>query len=290
MKRGIGELLVDDGQISPAELEQAQREKNKTGEPISRVLVRLGLADENQIKNALELEYGVNYVALKKLAADPNTVLLVPEGLVREYEAIPVSREGSRLTLAMVTPSNQAALNVFRGRLPDWQIKPVVCSEDDFLDFANRAYALPESSQSKTNAYFQAEVGSSIEALSYASGNQDDKQHLPAEEDMAIILLSNHIVANALAKGCSNIHIEPTERQVLVHYRKDGVLFSARRLPLAILPALVKRYKKLAALSASEETLPQDGHLQMHVEEQEHSFRLSIVASKHGEHLIIWLT
>jgi type IV pilus assembly protein PilB len=290
VKRGIGELLVDNGQISPEELQQAQEERNKTGEPISKVLFRLGLADENQVKNALELEYGVNYVPLKKLTPDLKTVLLVPEKLVKEHEAIPLAQEGSRLTLAMVTPSNFAAFDVFKGRLASWQIKPVVCSEDDFWDFVTRAYSAAEMTEAthKLDDTKEHNLGGNESVATWRTTGDDD-QYLNEPEDMAIILLSNHILSNAIAKGCTNIHIEPTERQVLVHYRKDGVLFAARRLPIALLPALVRRYKKMAAINVSEEGLPQDGRLHLRLAEQELSFRLSIVAGVRGEHLIIWL-
>ena len=295
MKRGIGELLVDNGQISPEELEKAQEERKKTGEPMSAVLDRLGLADENQVKNALELEYGVNYVPLKKLIPDPKTIGLVPETLVREYEAIPVSQEGARLTLAMVTPSNHDALDVFTDKLPSLHVKPVVCNEDDFWEFVGRAYALPEDTQPVNQDFATRTIDTTSMELEAGEliglWRQDPAEEVPKDEpeDMAIILLSNHILSNAIAKGCSNIHIEPTERQVLVHYRKDGVLFAARRLPKAILPPLLRRYKKMAALSTTEDALPQDGHLHVQLAEQELSFRLTIVAGVRGEHLIIWL-
>jgi type IV pilus assembly protein PilB len=294
VKRGIGELLVDNGQISPEELQQAQDERNKTGEPISKVLFRLGLADENQVKNALELEYGVNYVPLKKLTPDLKTILLVPEKLVKEHEAIPLAQEGSRLTLAMVTPSNFAAFNVFKGRLPSWQIKPVVCSEDDFWDFVTRAYSAPQMMESKKDGGQKIAIASGSEKggeenLGMWRSSPEDEHQLDEPEDMAIILLSNHILSNAVTKGCTNIHIEPTERQVLVHYRKGGVLFAARRLPIALLPALVRRYKKMAAINTSDDGLPQDGRLHLRLSEKEHTFRLSIVAGVRGEHLIVWL-
>jgi type IV pilus assembly protein PilB len=295
VKRGIGELLVDNGQISPEELQQALDERKKTGEPISKVLFRLGLADENQVKNALELEYGVNYVPLKKLTPDPKTVQLTPENLVKEYEAIPLAQEGTRLTLAMVTPSNFAAFNVFKGHLPNWQIKPVVCSEDDFWDFVGRAYSTTNNKEAKPESPPKARetVEKAIESKeSVALWRSSSLEEQPEEEpeDMAVILLSNHILSNAVTKGCTNIHIEPTERQVLVHYRKDGVLFAARRLPIALLPSLVRRYKKMAAINTNAvEGLPQDGRLHLRVADQEHSFRLSIVAGVRGEHLIIWL-
>lgn len=276
VKRGIGELLVDNGQISPEQLQKAQEEKNQTGELLSTVILRLGLVDENQIKNILELEYGVSSVPLRRIFPDMKTVQLVPERLVRQYEAIPLSRESNRVTLVMVNPSDGDALTIFKSCLPNLQIKTVVASEDDFWDFVGRAY--PQGNIRLEGKEFRADP------------NVENTEWDQAD-DAAVILLSNHIVSNAIAKGCSNIHIEPTDSQILVHYRKDGVLFPARKLPKTLLAALVSRYKKMSGLSTNENGLPQDGRLNLWVDgaQKDIAFRLSIVAGLYGEHLIIWL-
>jgi type IV pilus assembly protein PilB len=269
VKRGIGELLFDNGQISSEELELSRAERNKTGESIETILFRLGLSDENQVKNVLELEYGINYVPLKKVEPEFQAIHLVSPELVRAQESIPVSLsdDGMRLTLGMITPSDLTALDTFKELLPDRQIKPVVVSEDDFWDFFWRAYPPDDDSQT-------IETNASDEGLT---------------DDAAILMLSIHIIANAVSKGCSNIHIEPTENQVLVHYRKEGVLFNARTLPLSLLPALVNRYQKMAALTPDENNLPQDGRLHVSLFGSDSSFRFTIVAGAWGQHLIIWL-
>src|SRR5271156_2618628 len=129
VKREIGELLVDNGQISPEELKRAEEEKAKSGEPMTVVLSKLGLADEGAVKNALELEYGVSYVSLKKSKPDHDLLVAAGEGLCREYECVPISKDSTRLTLAMVTPTNQDAIEAFKMRFLSLQIKPVVCME-----------------------------------------------------------------------------------------------------------------------------------------------------------------
>lgn len=122
---------------------------------------------------------------------------------------------------------------------------------------------------------------------------------VPADlDDRAIVLLSNHILSNAINRGCTHIHIEPTERQILVHYRKEGVLFSARKLPRAILAELTGRFKSISSSVPVEQTiegdkaqksLPYDGRLKIQHAGKNFSFRLSIVPGAFGEHLIIWL-
>ena len=313
VKREIGEILVDNGQISPEELKRAEEEKAKSGEPMSVVLSKLGLADEAAVKNALELEYGVSYVSLKKTKPDHDLLVAAGEGLCREYECVPVSKYSTRLTLAMVTPSNQEAIDAFKIRFLSLQIKPVVCIEAELDHFLIEAFgqhapvkpspaklgkkptpraskALPPEPEpappaepvsltpAKAPPEVEAEVGEPAGAA------------LPTgQEDMAIVLLANHILSNALSRGCTNIHVEPTDKEVLVHYRKDGVLFAARRLPKALLPLLVNRFKAMAQISANERDLPQDGRLNVQVSGKQLSFRLSIIPAGEGEHLVIWL-
>jgi general secretion pathway protein E len=104
--------------------------------------------------------------------------------------------------------------------------------------------------------------------------------------------LANHILSNALSRGCTNIHVEPTDKEVLVHYRKDGVLFAARRLPKTLLSPLVNRFQTMAQISdtTAQRDLPQDGRLNVQVSGKQLSFRLSIIPGSQGEHLVIWLS
>jgi type IV pilus assembly protein PilB len=290
VKRDIGELLVDNGQISPEELERAVDEKAKSGEPMSAVLERLGLADERQLENALELEYGVNYVSLKKVVPNRELLSTAGESLCREYEAVPISKDSTRLTLAMVTPSNQAAIEIFKGKFLQLQIKPVVCLDADMAEFFAKAFGSPQAKVDGERPKVSNAISEASErAAEPISAEQPEGATRNAQEDMAVALLGNHILANAISRGCSNIHIEPTEKEVLVHYRKDGVLFAARRLPKALLPVLVDRFKTMAEISLSEKEMPQDGRLNVQVSGEQLSFRLSVIPGGQGEHLVIWL-
>jgi type IV pilus assembly protein PilB len=287
-KRGIGDLLLDNGQITVEQLQQAQAEQKKSGDSISKILFRLGLADENHIKNALELEYGVNYLSLKRLTPDPSTLLLLSEDSIRKYEAIPVYKEGVRLVLAMVTPSDSNALNEIKSKLVDWQIRTAVCSEDDFLEFVASKFPAPVGALSG-----QAEVlekgDKAVDKLTAFGISDSEMGSFEATADAAVRLLSQTIVSNALSKGCTTIHIEPTEKELLVRYRKNGVLLPPRKLPLALLSDLLKTYKTMSSLPETDE-LPLDGRLKVELDGKPAAvFRLSIVAGAQGEHLVIWL-
>lgn len=119
-----------------------QAERERTGEPISLILARLGMADEKQVKNALELQYGVSYVSLSKIAPpDPDCLALLPDATIRQFRVVPIEKKGDRLTIAMVNPNNLVALENVKRLLKGMQIKLSVCMEEDFNAFMETTYA-----------------------------------------------------------------------------------------------------------------------------------------------------
>ncbi len=145
-RKAIGDLLVDNGQITPEELEQAEVERAKTGEPIGSVLSKLGFVTESSLKNALELQYGVNYVNLAKREPEYELIALIPESVIRSQLVVPVSREGERVTVAMVDPSDSAAVDEVKKKLESRQLKTVVCLEEEFFRFIDKAFKVSEKS------------------------------------------------------------------------------------------------------------------------------------------------
>jgi type II secretory ATPase GspE/PulE/Tfp pilus assembly ATPase PilB-like protein len=142
----IGELLVDSGLLTLAQLEIAEREKLKTRETMSRVLARLGFATENQIKDTLELQFGVTYASLAKLNPRAEVINLLPEKLIRQYQLLPVDYQDGRLTLAMVNPDDPLAAIDVKNYIEVQQLKTVVCMEDDFDQFVE-AFFIPEDDE-----------------------------------------------------------------------------------------------------------------------------------------------
>lgn len=125
------------GRITPQEWEQVQQERCRTGEPISVILIKLGLATENHIKNALELQYGVNYVSLARIAREPAVTDMLPLSMQRRLQVIPISVDGKRITIAMVNPNDIDAINDVRKELAGFEVRVVVCTGEDADHFLN---------------------------------------------------------------------------------------------------------------------------------------------------------
>jgi len=287
VKQDLGKLLLENEQITSAQLKIAAQEAVQPDKPIGTVLLRLGLVNENVIKTVLELQYAVNYLNLKKIDPDLEVISLLPRELIVQNGLIPISKEDNRLMLAMVNPLDREALAKAKTHLSGLQIHIVVCSDDGFHDFVSR---LPPQKKDPNRVSFQTEAAIPIHERSESKVNLiDSNPEDAAEQDPAIVRVCNHILSNAIARGCTNIHLEPAERQILVHYRKEGVLFSARKLPRSLLPDLISRFKSLCSVENDPETLPYDGHISVRHEGRPFFFRLSIVPGAYGEHLIIWL-
>ncbi|MBZ0185268.1 MAG: Flp pilus assembly complex ATPase component TadA [Candidatus Obscuribacterales bacterium] len=294
IKKEIGELLVDNGLITADELKVVQQERLKTGEPISLILSRLGLANEKHLKNALELQFGVNYTSLSKVSPSSQCMELLPEKVMRQHQVVPVKQEDNKLIIAMVNPNNLLALDDIKYRLRGVQIQPTVCTEDDFQHFMETVYASRQAELSEQfedrqdETFIESEVDLSEIAI-YEDTEEDinDLDLARQAQDAPIVQLANQILAKAIKRQCSDIHVEPQDKKVIVRYRLDGVLYIDRTLPKAILAALVSRYKIMADLDIAERRLPQDGRIRVRFSGKDVDFRVSTIPTKHGEKVVM---
>ncbi|MEZ4535831.1 MAG: hypothetical protein R3D26_12655 [Cyanobacteriota/Melainabacteria group bacterium] len=128
----IGELLIDLGYITSEQLSEALTEQEQSGDRITLVLSRLGLVSERQLKDALELQFGVNYINLSLNRPEPDTIKLIPEEVARKYRFVPVAVTGEQYSVAMVDPDDLIAADAVKESLGSEHFKKLVCTADDF--------------------------------------------------------------------------------------------------------------------------------------------------------------
>jgi type IV pilus assembly protein PilB len=155
--------------------------------------------------------------------------------------------------------------------------------------YARRQDELTEEWEEQADKTFiESEVDlSSLDVLVEYEDAINDLDLAKQAQDAPIVQLANQILAKAIKRQCSDVHIEPQEKGVMVRYRLDGVLFVDRRLPKAILAALVSRYKIMADLDIAERRLPQDGRIRVRFSGKDIDFRVSTIPSKHGEKVVM---
>ena len=283
----------------------------KIGLALSRVLAER-LEEANQ-------QSGIEFISLHKLQFDERVLFLLPAQVIQQHKVLPVSFSNNRLTLAMVNPNNLLALDDVRRLIKGVMIEPVVTSEDDFKRFMSSTYAdLLKKEEKKTQAKDQstapgqgaagaraaaesAKMAGSLDSMDNVLDSLQNEALKSLEvdvsqqtvesvtdlsksaEDAPIIRLANNILALAIKRGASDIHIEPQEKELAVRFRIDGALAQVQVLPKKIQMGLISRLKILSKLDIAEKRLPQDGRISVRMEDRPIDFRVSTIPSKWGE-------
>lgn len=271
-RRRLEDLLIEAGMITPAQLGQALQEQKRSGERLGKVLTRLGFITEASILEVLEFQLGISKVVLADYQLDPEVVRLVPEGLMRRYQAIPIRLEGNRLLVAMTDPLNLLALDDLR-LATGKEIMPAIAAEREIEEALSRFW------QKETAAGISEAVAAAVLEAPGSGGT----------EGAPAVRLVNNFIQQAIQMRASDIHIEPQEGEVRVRLRVDGLLRELTRLPLGVLSSLISRIKIIAGMDIAEKRLPQDGRFQFTLGKRSVDLRVSSLPTVYGEKVVLRL-
>jgi type IV pilus assembly protein PilB len=257
-------------------------------------------------------QVGIEYISLLKQNYDPRVVGLIPQSLIQLHKVLPVAYANKSVTLAMVNPSNLLAFDDVRRYIKGVVIEPVVCTEDDFRKFMETVYPqlmglekekeVPRREDRRDDRRkrsmfdqpmqsledLQNEILSGLEVQAEEEEKPTDTVELTsASEDAPVVRLANNILALAIKKGASDIHLEPQEKGVVLRLRIDGVLRVENVLSKKIQLPLASRFKILSRLDIAERRLPQDGRISIKIDEKTIEFRVSTVPAKFGEKIVM---
>jgi type IV pilus assembly protein PilB len=284
-KRRLGDLLVAEGLITTEQLTQALGQQ-KGAEKLGSILVRLNFITEEQLIGFLSRQYRIPSITLSQLEIDADTLRLVPLNIAQKYEILPVKRLGGSLTLAMADPTNVFALDDI-AFMTNLQILPVVASQASIQQAIERFY------QEKPNEDVMAELANAPE-LEVVEGSEDERPSkvdvfdlTQSAEEAPVVKLVNMVLADAIAKGASDIHWEPYEKVFRIRFRIDGVLHEMLTPPKRLESAILSRIKIMSSLDISERRVPQDGRIKLKWNNREIDFRVSTLPTMFGEKAVL---
>jgi general secretion pathway protein E len=269
----LGELLIERGLIAAEDLDRALELQRERGDKLGRILVDMGYLAQRDLLNALSAQLGLPIATLTTPPSVPEL-----EGLsarfLRQSLIFPVSVDEGVLTLAMADPLDFEAINAVQ-TFSKLEVRPQLASEQDILDELERN--------------FSESAGQSAVA-GITAGDEEDLEHL---RDMAseapVIRLVNAMIAQAIEKRASDIHIEPFEKEFRVRFRVDGVLFNQEQPPRELKAAIISRLKLMARLNIAERRLPQDGRIKLRILGREVDLRVSTLPTLYGESVVMRL-
>jgi type IV pilus assembly protein PilB len=318
----LGELLLKEKRITPAQLQEALTYQKANGGKLAINLVKLGFIKDEEITALLSKQYGVPSINLAQFEIDPAIAKLIPAETAQKYQIVPLSRSGATLTIAMTDPTNVFAMDDIKF-MTGYNVEPVVASEVAVADAIQRYFpATPagqktekksETKQKKPSQQQEANLtnAATLEMVTKALEEtaaiiEDDVELLEEMEqiDVAslekqggeapVIRLVNLMLMSAIQKAASDIHIEPYEKEFRVRFRIDGILYNVMAPPMKFRDAITSRLKIMAKLDIAEKRLPQDGRIKIRFADgegntKEIDFRVSCLPTLFGEKIVLRL-
>ena len=269
----LGALLVEQGLCTPAQVDAAMAEQARTGVSIGRLLVAQGVITETQLVATLAAQAGLEFVDLHESSIDPTASSSVSDALARRYQALPIAWDNGTLVVAMADPSNVLAVDDIRS-VTGADVRVVVSTRGAIEDAINRVHRLDSDVDTVT-------VGLP----------DDEAEDLAAvrevTEDAPIVKLANLLIRQAIQDRASDIHIEPTEHDVRIRYRIDGVLHEIMRSPKRVQSGLVSRIKIMSDLDIAERRMPQDGRISAVIAGRQVDLRVATLPTVYGEKIVM---
>jgi len=283
--RRFGELLIERGKLTPAQVEAALGERKDSRERLGQTLVRTGLLQEQDVVELLADQFSLPIASAAVISqADPEAVELIPEHLARQACMLALKREESMLDVAVADPLDVISLDHLRA-LTGCVLRVQIARASELIEAIDEFYQQIRATEQV------GEILENIDLTIGGDGEQDvDLATLRQQvEDAPVVRLVNLMLAEAIDARASDIHVEPLRDRIMVRFRIDGVLHEMMKPPKNLQMAITSRIKVLADLDIAVRLLPQDGRLTVHLPDREVDIRVSTLPTAFGEKVVLRL-
>ncbi len=273
-------IVTSSGLIPPEQFESIRDEFFE--DPFA-VLDRLGIGHKAFI-NIVSRRTGIEYIPPEQVHIDEKTKKLIPEAVAREHFLVPEKADDETITIIMGNPADMDAITrveFLTGR----QVKAFWSNPKFVQSLIDELYN-PQKSLEDIISRLIGSAGEEDE-IDEAPSSFETEQELSPDLEKPVVKVVNIILADAISRGASDIHIEPTENACKVRFRIDGDLHEILTLPKKIHPSIVSRIKVLAKLDIAIKRAPQDGKMRVRFKGETIDMRVSTLPSNYGEKVVI---
>lgn len=271
----LTEILVIRGLVPPEALETAGA---RGDDATIRSLLDRGMVTESQVATARAVRANLSTVELVDYPVDPAAIALVPAGMCRRYEVLPIAIENGKLVLAMVDPNDLFALDDVSA-VTGMHIEPRVVARPDMLNAIDTHLRADGEMSDLTTALEEQSIDAAVD-LAPATFE-------PSNDDVPIVRFVNLLISQAIQDHASDIHIEPGEHEMQVRYRIDGVLHHMQSAPKAIQNGVISRLKIMADIDIAERRRPQDGRISVAHLDRAIDLRVATLPTVWGEKIVM---
>ncbi|MBI2343228.1 MAG: type II secretion system ATPase GspE [Deltaproteobacteria bacterium] len=280
--RSLGAILLASTTLTQEQLEQALVVHREKGIKLGDALVQLKFLRTEDILKALSIQLGFPYASTVDVDEVPNDLIAdLPINYAKRNELLPLRRDGDAVVVAIADPTNFSALDDLR-LLYGQRIRPVIAGAYDIVNAVNAVYN--RSSDKGESAMEELDDMSEIE-----QDFDEPVDLLDADDEAPIIRLVNSLLFRAVKQKASDIHVEPFEKELLVRFRIDGVLYDIMNPPKRAQNSIISRIKIMSGLNIAEKRLPQDGRIRIKIAGRDIDIRVSTVPTAFGESVVMRL-
>ncbi len=278
----LGDLLLNKGIITPAQLEKALELQKGSGRKLGETLVEESIVNDEVLAKALADQFGVDMVDPQNMTIADEVLNLVQPNVLKKHKLIPFEFDPNNMNVirvAMADPMDLAALDDI-SIITNLQVEPAIATQRSIMLALDKLFG-------------QTEVDTALEQYAKEKATKDTTEEDLLNESInssPIVALVNEMIEKAVRQRASDIHIEPMERQIRIRYRIDGALYERANYATAILAALVARIKIIGGMDISEKRKPQDGRITYMVDRMEYDIRVSVLPTVYGEKIVMRLT
>ncbi len=282
-KYRLGDILLQQGYITDAQLKSALEIQQKTKQRLGDYLIESNIVSDIDIAKALHIQLGVEYVDLRGIVIPEEIIGLVSGAVLRKHNVLPIAYDDdaqTMLRLVMSDPLDMVAIDDI-SIITNCLIEPRISTAREINAALDRYYGTGETL-------------SAAEKYTRDKSKEQEVFQAPAQQDedvssAPIVKIVRAIIEQAVRSRASDIHIDALEKQLRVRYRIDGVLIERMLYDLSLLPAISARIKILGGMDISEKRKPQDGRITITVDRSEYDIRVSSLPSYYGEKLVLRL-
>ncbi len=290
-KKKLGELLLDAELISEEQLKQAIIDHKRNNIKLGQYLVREGIVSGTQIAELISRQLKIKKYQPEAYPIDMALAELLPLESAQKYQAIPVAKTNSLITVAMTEPMDINALDAIEV-YTNLEVESVICTYQEWNHLLGSLYG----AYSSMGGIYEGIEGMEIEraqdeevVTERATGDLEVKSLQDMSEEAPVIRLVNSILSQAVRDGASDVHFSPEKDRVQIRFRVDGKLHEVPAPPKSMLVLIVSRLKILANMDISLSRIPQDGRFTIRMDNKEINIRASTIPTIYGENMVLRL-
>lgn len=277
-KTRLGEVLVQQGLITPDQLRIALTEQRTQRMPLGRLLVRLGFVTEGVIRDIMAQTIGHESIDLSQVVVDAEALKMVPQEFARRHHVLPIAYDApTRVLLVAITELfNVVVTDQLRALLPqDVQLRTMLAGEAQLEEYIDQFYG------------FELSVDGILREIETGELDWQSLQLGGDEYTQPIVRLVGALLVDAVKRGASDIHFEPEAAFLRIRYRIDGVLEQVRSLHKTYWPGVAVRLKVISGMNIAEVRAPQDGRVSVNLSGRPIDFRVSSHPTIYGENIVL---